>query len=81
MTTLSSPNQRGITILILQVDIASAGDEQLTYRLTTLISSQHHRGPTILILQVDIAFAGDEQLTYRLTTLNLLPPTAIVTYI
>jgi hypothetical protein len=69
-TIISSIHQRGLTILMLQVDTASAGDKQLTYLLTTIKNSLHQRGLTIFILQVDIASAGDEQLTYFLMTIN-----------
>ena len=68
MAILRSLYQCGITIIILHVEIASAGNQQLTYCLMTFIRSQYQCGLTIHILHVDIASAGNQQLTYCLMT-------------
>jgi hypothetical protein len=70
MTIPGSRHHRVPTILTLQVDIASAGNEQLTYIHMTLTSSRYQCGPTILILQVDTASAGYKKVTYFLMTIS-----------
>ena len=73
MTISRSPYQCGITIRILHVDIASAGNQQLTYCLMTITRSHHQWSPTNRILHVDIASAGNQQLTYCLMTMIRSP--------